>query len=281
MKTHRNVEFQAAITEAYTYDTPDGRSSWLSHIPLVRDWIYHWQLLHIMYVGGAQARTGVWDRTFWGMISQHVLHATERAGGRVHISGLDHVKAVEGPCVLIANHMSLLETFALPSMLLPYTNVTYVLKESLLKVPYFGDLLRIIKSIAVGRSDPRADLKAVMTEGQARLEEGISVIIFPQSTRSTVFRPSEFNTLGVKLAARAGVPVVPLALRTDFLSQGRMLKDFGPVHRERPVHFAYGPPVEVTGKGKEAHDHVIQHVRDHLESWGVPVEDAGTPEKET
>jgi peptide chain release factor 2 len=61
----------------------------------------------------------------------------------------------------------------------------------------------------VTRRHPREDLKQVLTEGAEHLAQGRSVLVFPQATRSTSFDPSTFNTLAVKLAARASVDVVP------------------------------------------------------------------------
>ena len=54
-----------------------------------------------------------------------------------------------------------------------------------------------------------------MEEGSERLKKGKSVLIFPQKTRSEIFNPKEFNSLGVKLAKKNNVPVIPMAVLTD------------------------------------------------------------------
>ncbi len=61
--------------------------------------------------------------------------------------------------------------------------VTFVVKESLVKHPLFGDVMRSRNPIVVGRTDPRKDFEAVMNEGAEKLSKGISIIIFPQSTQ--------------------------------------------------------------------------------------------------
>ena len=73
--------------------------------------------------------------------------------------------------------------------------------------------MRSRNPIVVGRTDPRKDFETVMNGGAERLKNGISIIIFPQSTRSLDFKPEEFNSLGVKLAKKAGVQVVPVAIK--------------------------------------------------------------------
>jgi len=75
----------------------------------------------------------------------------------------------------------------------------------------------------------------------------------------------------VKLAKKAGVPVVPLALKTDFHGLGRKIKDFGPVDRSKTVHFRFGEPLQVTGNGREAHEACLNFITENLKAWGGEV----------
>jgi len=119
----------------------------------------------------------------------------------------------------------------------------------------------------VGRDNPREDLKIVFEEGQKRLEADISIVIFPQTTRSVEFDPKKFNTLGVKLAKRCNVPVVPFALKTDAWGLGRHIKDFGPIRPEKTVHIHFGEPMAVGGSGKEEHNTVVAFIEKNLAEW--------------
>ena len=177
----------------------------------------------------------------------------------------------KGPLVYIANHMSILETVILPSITLCFNDVTFIIKNELLKYPVIGRVMKALDLIAVYRQSPREDLKIVLNEGQKRIRQGCSVVIFPQATRSTVFHVKNFNTLGVKLARKAGVPVVPIALKTDFHGNGRWLKDIGPIHPERPIYFKFGNPIPVVGNGQAAHHSVVEFIAQNLRSWGVEV----------
>ena len=96
-------------------------------------------------------------------------------------------------------------------------------------------------------------------------------MVFPQATRHAWFEPGRFNTLGVKLAARAGALVVPVALCTDFLAAGRMFKDFGKVHPERPVRISFGPPQRVEGNGRAAQAATVAFIEAAMRDWGVPI----------
>ena len=168
----------------------------------------------------------------------------------------------------MGNHMSLLETGLLHAVAREYVDFAFVVKESLLHIPYFRDILFSIGNIPVERKNPRDDLKTVLTEGKKLLTSGKSLIVFPQSTRSPFLDPEKFNSLGVKIAKSAGVPVVPFALKTDFLTQGRgPFRDLGPVHPGRHTWFEFGPAMEVTGNGQEQLQQTIEFIQSRLDSW--------------
>jgi 1-acyl-sn-glycerol-3-phosphate acyltransferase len=95
----------------------------------------------------------------------------------------------------------------------------------------------------------------------------MSVVVFPQTTRTHEFDPEQFSTIGVKLARRAGVPIVPMALRTDAWDNGRLFKDFGRIHPSRTVHFEFGASLEVQGRGAEEHEAVSDFIRTRLKAW--------------
>ena len=168
-----------------------------------------------------RASQGRCDDAAWVYASIWTADLMERMGCPIEVEGMDAINAVDGPCLFVANHMSTLETFMLPGMIRPRRPVTFVVKKSLTTMPFFGAVMRSRDPIVVGRVNPREDLSAVLNGGVERLKKGVSIIVFPQSTRSSVFDERHFNSIGVKLARRAGVPIVPLALKTDAWGQGK------------------------------------------------------------
>ena len=135
------------------------------------------------------------------------------------------------------------------------------------KIPYFKEILLAMNAVAVTRTNPREDLKTVLSEGKKVLQSGRSIIVFPQATRSEKFDPEKFNTIGVKLAKSAGVPVVPLALKTDFLGNGKYIRDMGPIHPEKEVYFEFAPAMQITGNGQEQHRQIIEFIQSRLDCW--------------
>ena len=207
------------------------------------------------------------DTKAWADSSFEIFRLIEKTGGKFHITGMDNITKSDGPVLFISNHMSTLETMILPCLIAPLREVTFVVKESLVKHPLFGDVMRSRDPIVVGRSDARKDFEAVMTGGIELLSKGISIIIFPQSTRNLEFKPEEFNSLGVKLAKKAGVKVVPIAIRTDFWGNGKLIKELGPIDHNKPIHIKFGEPFSITGNGKEENQKIINFIQASLKEW--------------
>lgn len=214
-----------------------------------------------------RAARGLCDDAAWVYASVWVADLMERLGCPVEVQGMDAIDAVDGPCLFVANHMSTLETFMLPGIIRPRRPVTFVVKQSLTTMPFFGPVMRSRDPIVVGRTNPREDLKAVLEGGVERLRKGTSIIVFPQHTRSPVFDPHQFNSIGIKLARKADVPVVPLALKTDAWGTGKKIKELGPVKPGMAVRYSFAPPLRVAGQGKEEHAAVCRYIAEHLAQW--------------
>lgn len=257
------------ISDNDTYVTDPGRPrSFFSRIFLSPKFTFYPQFFLIVWINSRRAKKGLYGGREWADSSLDVMHALENVGTRIEITGMDNINKFEGPAVFIGNHMSTLETMVLPCIIQPLKETTFIVKKGLLTMPVFGHVMRSRDPVVVGRVNPREDLKAVLEEGLKKLKTGRSIIVFPQSTRSVVFDPAEFNSLGVKLASRAGVPVVPLALKTDAWGIGRHVKEFGPLDVMKKVHFAFGEPIKAEGRGNDAHEKVIRFIQERLEEWG-------------
>ena len=228
---------------------------------------FYSRMLSVVAQASSRAKRGTYHDAEWHASSLAIMRALEHVGVRIEITGLEHLEGLEGPCVIVGNHMSMLETFVLPCVVRPFTPVTFVVKNSLLTYPVFGHVMCSRDPVAVTRTSPREDFATVMKEGKERLDKGISIIVFPQTTRTPTFNPKDFNTIGVKLARRAGVPVVPLALSTDAWGNGSLFKDLGKIDVAKRVHFAFGAPLAVEGNGSAENDAVIAFIRHHMESW--------------
>ena len=203
----------------------------------------------------------------WMRGSENIWRNLERVGCRAHIEGMENIAATPEACIFVGNHMSTLDAFGLPAIIRPFRPVTPVVKRSLVTMPVFSAIMLSRDPIAVDRVNPRADFAAVMEGGKERLSKGISMIVFPQSTRSLGFDPAKFNSIGVKLAKHANAPIVPMALKTCAWGQGKKLKDFGKINPDIPIHIRFGKPLYVHGSGKEEQAHICAFIQHALEEW--------------
>ncbi|MBU4469103.1 MAG: 1-acyl-sn-glycerol-3-phosphate acyltransferase [Proteobacteria bacterium] len=225
------------------------------------------RFINIVIKASAKAKHHKYKDDDWCASSMGCLSALEKVGVNVEISGIHHMEQLDGPCVIIGNHMSLLEAIVLPTIVQPIRKVTYIVKQSLLDYPVFGHVMRSRDPIAVSRTSPRQDLTAVIDGGIKRLERGVSIIAFPQTSRMHGFDPSQFSTIGVKLAQKANVPILPLALKTDAWGNGKYLKDFGKIDPAKRVYFAFDKPIRVKGRGAEEHKAIIKFITKKLSEW--------------
>lgn len=224
----------------------------------------HTNVIKKIILSGIKSKRGKYPYEELVIDGLKILDLMRKVGCKVTIEGRENLKDLNPPFVFIANHMSTLETLVLPAVIGKEIKVTFVVKKSLLKYPFFGKILADLKPIPVIRKNPKEDYKIVIQEGIKRLQEGISVVVFPQATRQTIFESSKFNTLGIKLAKKANVPVVPIALRTDAWSVGKIIKDFGKIDPTKPICFFIGKPLYIEDKGFKEHLQTIEFIEHSL-----------------
>ncbi len=257
-----------------TYKTPADRrtSIWDSVFLKTRIYFYFMVIKNIIKYNYKYARKGLYTSEKWTRESNDILNISEASGAKFEISGLDNIRSVKNaPVVLVGNHMGLLETLILPSVIDPITSMSFIVKKSLVTMPLLGKIISSTNPIVVRRENPRDDLVKVLTEGAEYLKKNISIALFPQSTRRPSFDRKQFNSLGIKLAARNGVKIIPFALKTDFVAQGKLIKDFGKLNRKKTVYITFGEPLKIEGNGKTEHEKIIEFISENLKRWGVDV----------
>lgn len=102
-------------------------------------------------------------------------------GVKVEFRGLEH--RPDGPALIAGKHLSMLDTIA-PFVVLK--RPAYVLKHSLIYLPFLGWYALRTKMVAIRREDAAKALKLMVSACRARLNEGRQILIFPEGTRSNV-----------------------------------------------------------------------------------------------
>jgi 1-acyl-sn-glycerol-3-phosphate acyltransferase len=140
-------------------------------------------------------------------------------GGHIRTVGQEHV--VPGAnYVVAANHASLMD---IPAMLgaMPL-EFKFLAKRELLKVPFIGWYLRSDGHLTVDRHSLRSSIESTTECARLIRERHLSVLIFPEGTRSDDGQLQRFRDGAAFLAIQAGVPLLPVAIvGTDILLPAR------------------------------------------------------------
>lgn len=173
----------------------------------------------------------IWRAGFMA-ICEHVL------GLRYQVIGRENIPST--PSVVLSKHQSAWETVALQSIFPP---LVFVLKRSLLMIPFLGWAFAAVKMISIDRKAGKDALRQVADQGRERLKAGYWVVIFPEGTRIAPGESRRFKTGGAHLAVSAGVPVVPVAHNAGELwARNAFVKKSG------LITVSIGPAIDPAGK---------------------------------
>jgi 1-acyl-sn-glycerol-3-phosphate acyltransferase len=128
---------------------------------------------------------------------------------KVEVEGMEHVKG-EGPYIFMSNHQGYYDVFALLGHL-PF-QFKWLVKKELFSIPFFGWTMAAAGYINIDREGTRKTAEALSKAAQ-KIREGMSVVIFPEGSRSSDGSIQPFKKGGFTLAIKSKVPIVPVAIK--------------------------------------------------------------------
>jgi 1-acyl-sn-glycerol-3-phosphate acyltransferase len=143
------------------------------------------------------------------------------------------------PHVFVANHSSFTDVFLV--VRLPW-EMKWLSKKSIFSIPLLGWQMRVGGDVPIARGDPDSAREA-LRELRRRLESGVSVILFPEGTRSADGSLGTFRDGAFRLAIEAAVDVVPLAI----IGAAQSLPKRSFVFRPSTATLQVLPPVSTAG----------------------------------
>jgi len=187
-------------------------------------------------------------------------------GIRYEVIGADHLP--REPSIVLSKHQSAWETLVFQCLLPPQV---WVLRRSLLKVPFFGWGLAMMNPIAIDRDAGMRALKQTLEQGKQRLREGFWIIVFPEGTRVLPGETGKYQIGGAWLAKHTGVPVVPVAHNAGGLWQRNAFMKF-----PGTITVSFGKPIDTRNLSAEE---INARTRDWIEAEVQRLGDprAGTP----
>ena len=184
------------------------------------------------------------------------------AGTKVTIIGEENVPK-DTPVLYVANHNSYFDiiiTYALCE------NLTgYIAKDSLEKVPLLNIWMKRLYCLFLKRDDMKASLKTIL-QAIEYVKQGVSICIFPEGTRGDSDEMAPFKEGSLKIAEKAGCPIIPMAITHT----RDIIKDHIPFVKPTHVTIQYGTPVYPNELPKEEKralgrytQNIIQEMLDH------------------
>lgn len=193
---------------------------------------------------------GNWSHIAARIWGRSILAAS---GIRVRVTGMEKIDPAKS-YIFMSNHQS---NFDIP-VLLAFLKVQFrwLAKEELFKIPFFGYAMQRVGYISINRSDRRSAFQSLKRAAKI-IRGGVSVLIFPEGTRSLDGRIRPFKKGGFILALDAGVPIVPVVIRG---TRSIMPKDRLRIRPGR-VELEILAPIDTTTYSRKAKDALIAAVR--------------------
>jgi 1-acyl-sn-glycerol-3-phosphate acyltransferase len=116
--------------------------------------------------------------------------------------------------VIVPNHLSLVDILVIHGTFRPFK---WVSKVEMFRVPFIGWTMSLNEYVKVRRGE-RESVKQMLAACRAHLARGSSLVIFPEGTRARDGKMGTFKDGAFKLAAEAGVPVIPVAIHGSGLA---------------------------------------------------------------
>lgn len=176
-------------------------------------------------------------------------------GGTLEVSGLENL--VKGqPYIFVSNHQSTIDIPVL-FMAIPW-DTRFVAKKALKYVPMLGWYMWAAKFVFVDRANHREAVRS-LDEAGAQIRGGISIIVFPEGTRSDDRRVHPFKKGPFALAMKARVPVVPVAIEGSGVLMPKNSWNITP----GPIKVLVGKPI-APEHFEDNRDLLIREVRDAI-----------------
>jgi len=180
------------------------------------------------------------------------------AGTKVEVFGAEKIPR-DVPLIFMGNHQSNFDILTLYAGLPRY--FSWIAKAELFRIPLFGYAMKRAGYLPLDRSDGRKALKTMATAAE-KIRSGVSVIIFPEGTRSMDGKLIPFKRGGFLLAARAGVPVVPFTINgSAAVNPPKQLHI-----NKGTISITFGDPISTEGATGKRRDELIDRVRDAIEN---------------
>ncbi|MGB9630284.1 MAG: lysophospholipid acyltransferase family protein [Thermodesulfobacteriota bacterium] len=177
-------------------------------------------------------------------------------GVKVRLEGLENLNG-KGPYILMSNHQSYYDIFALLAYL--PLQFKWLAKKELFSIPFFGWTMAVAGYIRVDREGTRQTVEA-MKEAVQKIRDGLSVVIFPEGSRSPDGSIQPLKKGGFTLAIKSKVPIVPIAISgsREIMPKERLTASPG------EIRIRIGHPIDIQNTSMKDRIALMETVREAI-----------------
>jgi 1-acyl-sn-glycerol-3-phosphate acyltransferase len=182
------------------------------------------------------------------------VHLLKVAGIRMRVTGIERIDKSK-KYVFVANHQSGIDIPLLIAGLPRF--LSFIAKKELFFIPFFGWSIAAIGHIWIDRSNARKARESISRAVRKIQNDDVSLVIFPEGTRSETGEVGAFKKGSFTLPIEAGVDLVPVAIRgtRNVLPKKEMRA------RSGTVYLDIGEPMSVTNLTRNDKADVAEKVR--------------------
>lgn len=179
------------------------------------------------------------------------------AGAKVTVKGQENIPD-DTPVLYVGNHSGFFD------IVTGYTTIKglcgFVSKIEIKKVPFLRTWMYLVNCLFFDRKDMRAAMQMIL-DGIEKLKNGISIFIFPEGTRSKDGTLGAFKEGSFKMALKAKVPIVPVAIT----GTSAIFEDHLPWIKKGKITITYSSPIYPEQYTKEEQKHIGKIAREQIE----------------
>lgn len=198
-----------------------------------------------------------WPARMWARIICKLLFI------KVEVRGLEHIQKGQS-YVFVCNHQSLFDIFVIYGWL-PVI-FKWVMKAELRRIPLVGKACDSAGHIFINRDSPKAAQRSIV-EAEQKLRNGVSVVLFPEGTRTYTGAVGKFKRGAFVLATDLSLPIIPMTLNGAFERLQRNSARVKPGKIELIVH----EPVMVRGCTEDAQKELAKECREIIAAAARPL----------
>lgn len=180
------------------------------------------------------------------------------SGVKLEVNGYENIPQ-DQPVLFIGNHISIYDVIITYPLMKNPTG--YIAKKEIQKVPFLNIWMYFVNCIFIDRTDARKGLKAIL-KATEHINSGISIVLFPEGTRSKDGKILPFKDGGFKIASKTSCPVVPMGITgTADIFENH-------IPRIKPSHVTvnFGEPIYTDSMSKDELKHLSSRVYEEVKA---------------